>query len=102
MHAIFAFYFLDDTYYNGDYGPEGERSCVSLLHCFFTTLNYGPRHDPAIGHAIVDVTYADKGRYYARMFYDLSFKCVVKICILNIIFGIIIDTFASKFFFIVN
>ena len=54
----------------------------------------GPRHDPAIGYAIVAMTYEVKNRYYARLIYDLSFKCIVKICILNIIFGIIVDTFA--------
>jgi len=41
------------------------------------------------------MTYRDKGRYYARLVYDLSFKCIVKICILSIIFGIVVDQFAS-------
>jgi len=41
------------------------------------------------------MTYDVQDRYYARLIYDLSFKCVVKISILNIIFGIIVDTFAT-------
>jgi len=40
LHAVFAFYFVDDTYYNEGYGPEGERTCVSLMQCFLTTVNY--------------------------------------------------------------
>merc|ERR1711881_797704 len=37
----------------------------------------------------------DRPNYLARMFYDLSFFIIIIIILLNVIFGIIIDTFAA-------
>lgn len=94
----FAFFFIEDTYYNGDIGDNGgERTCSTLMQCFFTTLNYGPRHDPAIGYHLVAMSYTPNNmyRYRFRFFYDLLYKVGIKIVILQIIFGIIIDTFAD-------
>lgn len=48
-----AFFFVDDTYYNGDIGAGGERTCTDMLQCFYSTVNYGPRHDPAIGYHLI-------------------------------------------------
>lgn len=41
------------------------------------------------------MTYEDKPRYAFRFVYDLAYKVGIKIVILQIIFGIIIDTFAD-------
>ena len=35
------------------------------------------------------------GRYYVRFVYDISFFSLITIIFLNIIFGIIIDTFGG-------
>merc|ERR1712057_92580 len=37
----------------------------------------------------------DKNKFYIRFFFDLSFFIIIVIVLLNVIFGIIIDTFAS-------
>jgi len=40
--ANFAFFFIDDTYYNSGIGQvgNGERTCTSMFQCFLTTVNY--------------------------------------------------------------
>lgn len=41
-----------------------------------------------------DDTYHDINRFYTRWVFDLSFFMLIKMAFLNIIFGVIIDTFA--------
>lgn len=48
-----------------------------------------------IGEALGKIEFADKEAYYEVMVYDLTFFLSVTIIILNIILGIIIDTFAQ-------
>ena len=40
----------------------------------------------------------NRHRYYVRFFYDLLFFAFIRVVFLNIIFGIIVDTFACYFF----
>ena len=40
----------------------------------------------------------NRDRYYVRFLYDLIFFAFIRVVFLNIIFGIIVDTFACKFF----
>jgi len=74
--------------------PEKERSCDTLLMCIITTLNQGFRNGGGIG----DVLRPPSSReplFVARVIYDLLFFFIVIIIILNLIFGVIIDTFAD-------
>jgi len=68
-----------------------------LLHCFISTINYGLRAGGGIGEAIPALSYLNSTteEYYLRVVFDLSFFLIVIIMFLNIIFGIIIDTFAE-------
>jgi len=71
-----------------------ERSCETLIMCIVTTLNYGLRNGGGIG----DVLRSPSSRetlYPARVMYDMMFYFIVIIIVLNLIFGVIIDTFAD-------
>jgi len=71
-----------------------ENSCDNLIMCIITTLNKGLRSGGGIGDVLR--TPSRKDRYFvARVFYDLLFFFVVIIIVLNLIFGVIIDTFAD-------
>jgi hypothetical protein len=48
-----------------------------------------------VGDALTPQSYEKKTEYYLRIVFDLSFFLIVVIILLNIIFGIIIDTFAE-------
>ncbi|CAO1407028.1 unnamed protein product [Diamesa hyperborea] len=75
-------------------GGIKERACDSLLMCIVTTMNQGLRNGGGIG----DILRAPSSReplFMARVVYDLLFFFVVIIIVLNLIFGVIIDTFAD-------
>ncbi|CAG0924167.1 unnamed protein product, partial [Notodromas monacha] len=71
-----------------------ERACDSLIMCIVTTLNQGLRNGGGIGDVLRSPS-AKERLFFARVFYDLLFFFVVIIIVLNLIFGVIIDTFAD-------
>jgi hypothetical protein len=58
-------------------------------------MNYGLRAGGGIGDVTPAPEPQDSDTFIARFFYDLCFFIFLNIIWLNIIFGIIIDTFAS-------
>lgn len=86
---------------SNDEPPDGaeededkERSCDSLLMCIVTTLNHGLRNGGGIGDVLRPPS-SSEPYFILRVIYDLLFYFVVIIIILNLIFGVIIDTFAD-------
>ncbi|XP_023031789.1 inositol 1,4,5-trisphosphate receptor isoform X2 [Drosophila willistoni] len=71
-----------------------ERACDSLVMCIVTTLNQGLRNGGGIGD-ILRAPSSKEGLFVARVIYDLLFFFIVIIIVLNLIFGVIIDTFAD-------
>ncbi|KAJ3639793.1 hypothetical protein Zmor_003130 [Zophobas morio] len=71
-----------------------ERACDSLIMCIVTTLNQGLRNGGGIGD-ILRAPSSEEALFVARVVYDLLFFFVVIIIVLNLIFGVIIDTFAD-------
>lgn len=77
-----------------DDGELKERACDSLLMCIVTTLNQGLRNGGGIGD-ILRAPSSKEPLFMARVVYDLLFFFIVIIIVLNLIFGVIIDTFAD-------
>ncbi|CAG2052998.1 unnamed protein product, partial [Timema podura] len=75
-------------------GEVRERACDSLVMCIVTTLNQGLRNGGGIGD-ILRAPSSNESLYVARVVYDLLFFFIVIIIVLNLIFGVIIDTFAD-------
>ncbi|XP_054164139.1 inositol 1,4,5-trisphosphate receptor-like isoform X3 [Oppia nitens] len=71
-----------------------ERVCDSLIMCIITTLNQGIRNGGGIGDVLRSPSSMEP-LFVARVIYDLLFFFVVIIIDLNLIFGVIIDTFAD-------
>lgn len=71
-----------------------ERACDSLVMCIITTMNHGLRNGGGIGDILRPPSIKEP-LYFARVVYDLLFFFVVIIIVLNLIFGVIIDTFAD-------
>ncbi|XP_044930652.1 inositol 1,4,5-trisphosphate receptor type 3 isoform X2 [Mustela putorius furo] len=81
--------------------PEGngelestERACDTLLMCIVTVMNHGLRNGGGVGD-ILRKPSKDESLFPARVVYDLLFFFIVIIIVLNLIFGVIIDTFAD-------
>jgi inositol 1,4,5-triphosphate receptor type 1 len=75
-------------------GEMKERACDSLLMCIVTTMNQGLRNGGGIGD-ILRAPSSKEPLFVARVIYDLLFFFIVIIIVLNLIFGVIIDTFAD-------
>lgn len=90
MVYIFSAYSL--MFFQKYYKTKESMLCDNLRNCFSTTLNHGIRIGGGIGEAM---TYPSIEDYYARMAFDLLFFIVIIIVLLNILFGIIIDTFGE-------
>ncbi|XP_046746795.1 inositol 1,4,5-trisphosphate receptor isoform X1 [Diprion similis] len=75
-------------------GEAKERACDSLLMCIVTTLNQGLRNGGGIGD-ILRAPSSAEALFVPRVVYDLLFFFIVIIIVLNLIFGVIIDTFAD-------
>ena len=65
------------------------ENCRSLLECFSTTLNYGTRLSGGVGDLF------EHSVNSGRSVIDFLFFMTIIVVLLNIVFGIIIDTFAE-------
>ncbi|XP_049438396.1 inositol 1,4,5-trisphosphate receptor type 3 isoform X3 [Epinephelus fuscoguttatus] len=73
---------------------SSERACDTLLMCIVTVLNHGLRNGGGVGDVLRKPS-KNEPLFPARVVYDLLFYFIVIIIVLNLIFGVIIDTFAD-------
>ncbi|XP_053492343.1 inositol 1,4,5-trisphosphate receptor type 1 isoform X2 [Ictalurus furcatus] len=71
-----------------------ERACDSLWMCMITVLSHGLRSGGGVGDVLRKPS-KEEPLFAARVIYDLLFFFLVIIIVLNLIFGVIIDTFAD-------
>ena len=97
VYSLIGFNFFDYHYYNSGLN-NGESLCTSMLQCFISTLDLGLRFGGGIGESLVPPSYESdaRGIYFSRIVFNLTFFLIINIIFLNIIFGIIVDTFAGK------
>jgi len=93
IYSIFAFTMLRNNYFQEDF-PD-ERMCDTMFNCFLVTVREGLINGGGMGDYLQPRSVSDIGTYIGRFAYDLSFFVVVIIILLNVIFGIIIDTFSA-------
>lgn len=83
--------------YGEDGGPDFNMYCRTLQECLMSTANVGIRAGGGVGEALGQpLLTAPGGLYYIRWLFDLFFFLTVNITLMNILFGIIIDSFADK------
>lgn len=72
------------------------QMCTNYPHCFLTMLGFGLRSGGGIGDTLLYPDYqSETEAYLLRFFNDFFFFMIVCVIYLNILFGIIIDTFAA-------
>lgn len=97
LFGLFIVYIYSTIYFlafSSEFNSDEKFYCESLRDCFSTILNKGVRAGGGIGD-IFDMYGSLDLREIFRIITDLSFFIIVIIILLNIIFGIIIDTFAE-------
>uniref|UniRef100_A0A8C4LZ75 Inositol 1,4,5-trisphosphate receptor n=1 Tax=Equus asinus TaxID=9793 RepID=A0A8C4LZ75_EQUAS len=73
---------------------DKEHTCETLLMCIVTVLSHGLRSGGGVGDVLRKPS-KEEPLFAARVIYDLLFFFMVIIIVLNLIFGVIIDTFAD-------
>jgi len=77
--------------------PESEHAelaCTTIMHCLVTQFNHGLRNGGGIGD-VMRATSQGEDMYTFRVVYDFLFFVTMILIVLNLILGIIIDTFAD-------
>ena len=99
IYTVLDFTFFPDNFQNDDITWEseaGDNTCRSMVSCYFTMLN-ALRNGGGIGDSFGSTSYFNESKevYMLRSLNDLSFMLIITLLFSNIIFGIIIDTFAG-------
>jgi hypothetical protein len=96
IFTVFGFFFFPDEFYNEDQSID---ECSNVMLCFVTFLHGGFLSGGGIADHLGDLGHepvrADSTEFSLRVTYDIAFFVMIIILLLNIIFGIIIDTFGS-------
>jgi hypothetical protein len=100
IYATIMFFYLMDTVY--EYGIDafdsqtiGENRCSTMYNCFMTVINVGLIAGGGVGDMTEQIEYfSDIQKFGIKFVIDVSFFLIIKIILYNILFGIIIDTFA--------
>lgn len=92
MFVIFSFTILIAEYYTETL-DNAENLCTHLDTCYIFTVNWGLRNGGGIADSMI---VQPKGtKYLGKSIHDVLFFMIVNVIALNIIFGIIIDTFSQ-------
>ena len=94
IFSVIGFVYLPEDFENETEFNGKERVCDTLLICIVTTLNEGLRNGGGIGDMLKPKS-VHEPLFPFRVVYDLLFFFIVIIITLNLIFGVIIDTFAD-------
>jgi hypothetical protein len=89
VYANIGYFKLYDDFVFGS-----ENLCENLRLCYLTHLLQGLRRHGGVGDVMVKISWINKpGHFIARFLFDFLFFIMVVVILLNVVFGIIIDTF---------
>jgi hypothetical protein len=102
IFSVIGYWGFAESFFYMDFSEEAVPICTSLLQCFITVLDDGLRAND-IGGAIEPLRTPDINElgiagaltFYFRSLYSILFWFIVCIILLNVIFGIIIDSFGE-------
>lgn len=95
VFMIYAYSILQVDYFREQFGADYPATmCSTVYSCLMYSLNLGLRNGGGIGDSM-DLMDLENPKFGAKQFFDISYFMLVNIVSLNIIFGIIIDTFAE-------
>ena len=93
VYSNLGFYFFNDNF-NDTMGGHEDNYCASLVFCFMSTLDYGLRNRGGVGDLMTRISFKrNTGRYMGRFFYDVTFFLLIVIIMIDMVFGIIIESF---------
>lgn len=94
---IYMYSVITLIYYSDDFRTDETREfdvCQTLWGCFFNVLNLGLRMGGGIASSMTQI-YSTHFRWGPKVIFDITFFIFINVIALNMVFGIIIDTFSS-------
>jgi len=92
--VIYIYSIIGFLFYRNNLIVEEQNICENMLVCFVQFVNYGLRNGGGIGDIMSSPDWNENNSLF-RIIYDSTFFFVVIIILMNIIFGVIIDTFGE-------
>ncbi|RHY34188.1 hypothetical protein DYB32_001092 [Aphanomyces invadans] len=95
LFSLIGFFRFQELMTNDD-GPQ----CSSMMQCYLTYIHYGLLSGGGIGDYMSGtmahpLDYSDNVSFFERLVYDLAFYIIILLLLINLIMGIIIDSFTS-------
>lgn len=92
---VYTYSIITSDYYSHQFGSDyPDTICDTVYSCFMYSLNLGLRNGGGIGDSMDMMLISEPG-FGMKIIFDLSYFMLINIVSMNIIFGIIIDTFAE-------
>ncbi|KAG7386160.1 hypothetical protein PHYPSEUDO_000592 [Phytophthora pseudosyringae] len=102
VFAVVGFFFFREDYTpkEDDLSPaqkEGRApyTCQRLFQCFLVSLDQGLKSDGGLGSYLRQIPLGTSAHSYGRLAFDVLYNIFLVVLLLNLVFGVIIDTFAS-------
>lgn len=99
IYTNVGFFYLQDLFVDTNVNKfedtPDENFCTTMFECYLTMLDVGVRSGGGIGDATLPITYDDNEEYFVNLIYDMTYHIMIIIGMINILFGIVIDTFAQ-------
>lgn len=89
---LYIYAFIGFKYFRSYFGAG---NCETLTDCLVSTIDMGLRSGGGIGD-VLERPVRGSGLWTGMYLYNFSFFMVINIVLMNIFFGIIIDSFAEK------
>ena len=94
-YAAVGYFFINAEFSQELSTGEQENICASIFQCFVNHVYIGLRNGGGIGESLENISYSNGTLYWGRFFYDILYFFFIIIIMLNILFGIVIDSYAE-------
>ena len=95
IFVIYTFAMINAIYYRTSFEEKDQDICKNMLSCIIYVIDFGLRNGGGIADSQSIMPIEEGSRFYFKIIFNLAFFIFINIVSLNIIFGIIIDTFAE-------
>ncbi len=95
IYSLIAFYWVNPQYLVKIKNDVEENICASVTQCFVSFFNHGIRNGGGLADMMPKEPFSDTPGYTGRYLIDMLFFILVILLILNMINGIIINTFSQ-------
>ncbi|KAE9032600.1 hypothetical protein PR003_g9622 [Phytophthora rubi] len=105
--VVYVFAVVGFFFFREDYTPDANDltqdqldgrapyTCQRLFQCFLVTLDQGIASGGGLGSYLRQLPLGSSAHSYGRLVFDVLYNILLVVLLLNLVFGVIIDTFAS-------